>query len=37
MNFSPNKTPMEVISEGGFGGTYVGVIYSGINGKWYKN
>ena len=37
MNFSPNKTPFEVIREGAFGGTYFRDIYSGINGKWYKN
>ena len=32
MNFSPNKTPVEIIKEGAFGGTS-----SGINKKWYKN
>ena len=37
MNFSPNKTPIEVIKEGAFGGTYFRDIYSGINEKWYKN
>ena len=37
MNFSPNKTPTEVIREGTFGGTYFRDIYSGINEKWYKN
>ena len=37
MHFSPNKTPIEVIREGAFGGTYFRDIYSGINGKWYKN
>ena len=37
MNFSPNKTPIEVIREGAFGGTCFRDIYSGINGKWYKN
>ena len=36
MNFSPNKTPIEVIREGAFGGTYFRDIYSGINGKWYR-
>ena len=36
MNFSPNKTPIEIIQEGAFGGTYFRDIYSGIN-KWYKN
>ena len=37
MNFSPNKTPIEVIKEGVFGGTYFRDIYSGINEKSYKN
>ena len=37
MDFSPNKTPVEVIREGAFGGTYFRDIYSGINVKWYKN
>ena len=31
MNFSPNKTAIEVIKEGAFGGTYFRDIYSGIN------
>ena len=33
MNFSPNKTPIEVIKEGAFSGTYLRNIYSGINEK----
>ena len=37
MNFSPNKTPIEIIKEDAFGGTYFRDIYSGINEKWYKN
>ena len=37
MDFSPNKTPVEVIKEGAFNGTYFKTIYSIINGKWYKN
>ena len=37
MKFGANKTPVEVIEEGVFGGTYFRDIYSGINGKWYKN
>ena len=37
MNFSPNKTPIEVIREGPFGGTYFRYIYFSINQKWYKN
>ena len=31
MNFSPNKTPIEIITEGAFGGTYFRDIYSNIN------
>ena len=37
MNFSPNKSTIEVIREGAFGGTYFRDIYSGINEKWYKH
>ena len=37
MNFSPNKTPIEVIEEGAFSGNYFRDIYSNINKKWYKN
>ena len=37
MNFGTNKTPVEVIKEGSFRGTYFRDIYSGVNGKWYKN
>ena len=37
MNFIPNKTPNELITEGAIGGTYLRDIYSGINYKWYKN
>ena len=37
MNFSPNKTPIETIKEGAFGGTYFRDIDSNINKKWYKN
>ena len=36
MNFGANKTPIDVIREGAFGGTYFRDIYSRINGKWYK-
>ena len=36
MDFSPNKTPVEVIKEGAFGGTYFRDIYSSVNGDWYK-
>ena len=37
MPFNPNKTPIEIIKEGAFGGTYFRDIYSSINGKWYRN
>ena len=36
MNSSPNKTPIEMIKEDAFRGTYFRGIYSGINEKWYK-
>ena len=35
--FGVNKSPVEIISEGAFGGTYFRDIYSGVNGKWYRN
>ena len=37
MDFSPNKTLVQIIKEGAFGSTYFRNIYSGINEKWYKN
>ena len=37
ITFSPNKTPAEVIKEAAFDGTYFSDIYSGVNGKWYRN
>ena len=37
MDFSPNKTPTEIIKEGAFGGTCFRDVYSNINKKWYKN
>ena len=37
MNFGVNKTPVEVINEGAFGGTYFRDIYSNVNNRWYKN
>ena len=37
MNFSPNKTPIEIIKEDAFSGTYFREVYSNINKKWYKN
>ena len=36
MDFGINKTPVEVIKEGAFGGTYFRDIYSGVNNKCYK-
>ena len=36
MDFGVNKTPVEVIKEGAFGGTYFRDIYSNVNGKWQK-
>ena len=36
MNLGTNKTPIEVIEEGAFGGTYFRNIYSGAIGKWYR-
>ena len=36
MDFGTNKTPIEVIKEVAFGGTYFRYIYSGVNGQWYK-
>ena len=37
MDFGANKTPVEVIKEGAFGGIYFKDIYYGVTGKWYKN
>ena len=34
--FQPNKTPIEIIKESAFGGTYFRDICSDINEKWYK-
>ena len=36
MDFGANKTPVEIIREGAFGGTYFRDIYYGINSKWYR-
>ena len=36
MEFTPNKTPIEVIKEGAFGGIYFRDIYSDVDGKWYR-
>ena len=32
MNFGTNKTPVKIIKEGAFGGTYFRDIYSSVNG-----
>ena len=37
MDFSTNKTPIEIIIESSFGGTYFRGIYSTDNDKFYKN
>ena len=37
MNFARNKTPIEVIKEGAFGGTYFRDIYLSVNNKWYHD
>ena len=37
MDFGANKTPIEIIKEGAFGGTYFRDIYSNVTGKWCKN
>ena len=37
MDFNPNISPIDVIKEGAFGGTYFRDIYSGVNSKFYKN
>ena len=36
MDFGGNKTPVEIIKEDAFGGTYFRDIYSGATGKWNK-
>ena len=36
MEFGANNSPVKVIKEGAFGGTYFRVIYLGINGKWCR-
>ena len=37
MDFGTNKTPVEIIKEGSFGGTYLRDIYSSVNDRWYKD
>ena len=36
MDFGADKTPVQVIKEGAFGGRYFRDIYSGINRKCYR-
>ena len=36
MDFNPNKTSIEIIKEGSFGGIYFRDIYSNFTGKWYN-
>ena len=36
LDFGANKTLVEVIKEGTFGGTYFRDNYSDVNDKWYK-
>ena len=36
MDFGANKTHVEVIKEGAFGGTYFTDIYSDVTRKWFK-
>ena len=36
MDVDANKTPIEIIKEGAFAGTYFRDIYPGVNGKWYR-
>ena len=36
MEFGANKTPVKVIREDAFGGTYFRDIYSSVNEKWHK-
>ena len=37
MDFNPNKTPIQILKGGTFGGTCFRDVYSNINIKWYKN
>ena len=36
VDFGKNKTLVEIIKEGAFGGTYFRDIYSSINDKWFR-
>ena len=37
MDFNPNKTPIQIIKQGAFGGIYFRNFYSNINKKWHKD
>ena len=37
MGFGANKTAVDVIKKGAFGGTYFRDVYSGINTKWHES
>ena len=37
MDLIANKTPVEIIREGAFGGTYFRNNYYSVTGKWFKN
>ena len=37
MDSGANETPVEIIKESTFDGTYFRDIYSGVNGKWLEN
>ena len=36
MELKPNISPVDVIKNGAFGGTYFRDIFSGVNNRWYK-
>ena len=36
MDFGTNKTPVQVIKQGAFSGTYFRDIYPSVNGQWYR-
>ena len=36
MDFGANKTPVKLIREVAFVGTYFRNIYSSVNGKWFR-
>ena len=36
MNFGANKTPVEIIKKGAFGGTYFRDIYASVNDEFYR-